>query len=37
VKREWGEEPLLKQAAIRAKDLDGVYAAPPIQLGAALW
>ena len=37
VKREWGEGPLLLQAAIRARDLDGVYAAPRIQIGAALW
>ena len=37
VKREWGEGPLLMQAAIRARDLDGLYATPPIRLGAALW
>ncbi len=37
VKREWGEGPLLKQAVIRAKDLDGIFATPPIRLGAALW
>jgi beta-galactosidase len=37
VKREWGEGPLLRQAAIRARDLDGVYDTPPIRLGAALW
>ena len=37
VKREWGEGPLLKQAAIRAQDLDGVFATPPVRIGAALW
>lgn len=37
VKREWGEEALLKQAVIRARDLDGLFATPPIRLGAALW
>ncbi len=37
VKREWGEGPLLKQAAIRARDLDGVFAGPRIRLGSALW
>ncbi len=37
VKREWGEGPLLQQAAIRERDLDGLYATPPIRLGAALW
>ncbi len=37
VKREWGEGPLLKQAIIRAHDLDGLFATPPIRLGAALW
>lgn len=37
VKREWGEGPLLQQAAIRARDLDGVFGTPPIRLGAALW
>jgi len=37
VNHEWGEGPLLKQAAIRAHDLDDCYAAPPIRLGAALW
>ena len=37
VKREWGEGPLLKQAAIRARDLDDVFATPPIRIGAALW
>jgi len=37
VKREWGEGPLLQQAAIRARDLDGVFATPPIRIGAALW
>jgi beta-galactosidase len=37
VNHEWGEGPLLKQAAIRARDLDDCYSAPPIRLGAALW
>jgi len=37
VKREWGEFPLLQQAVIRARDLDGIYASPPIRLGGALW
>jgi len=37
VKREWGEGPLLQQAVIRARDLDGVFATPPQRLGAALW
>lgn len=37
VKREWGEGPLLMQAAIRARDLNGLYATPAIRLGAALW
>lgn len=37
VKREWGEGPLLGQAAIRARDLDEVYNTPPIRVGAALW
>ncbi|MGH7994297.1 MAG: glycoside hydrolase family 2 protein, partial [Limisphaerales bacterium] len=37
VNHEWGEGPLLKQAAIRARYLDIVYAAPPICLGSALW
>ncbi|MDR2849739.1 MAG: glycoside hydrolase family 2 protein, partial [Verrucomicrobiota bacterium] len=37
VKREWGEGPLLLQAAIRARALDGLYATPPLRLGAALW
>jgi beta-galactosidase len=37
VKLEWGEGPLLKQSAIRARDLDGLFGTPPIRLGAALW
>jgi beta-galactosidase len=37
VKREWGEGPLLQQAVIRARDLDGIFATSPIRLGAALW
>lgn len=37
VHRAWGEQALLGQAAIRARDLDGVYATPPIRIGAALW
>ena len=37
VKREWGEGPLLKQAAIRARDLNDCFGTPPIRLGAALW
>lgn len=37
VKREWGEFPLLQQAAIRARDLDSIYATPRLRLGAALW
>jgi beta-galactosidase len=37
VDREWGEGPLLGQAISRAHDLDGVYAAPPHNIGAALW
>ena len=37
VNRQWGERALLGQAAIRARDLDSVYATPPIRLGAALW
>lgn len=37
VKREWGEGPLLKQAVIRAHDLNEVFATPPIRIGAALW
>ncbi len=37
VKREWGEGPLLKQAVIRAHDLNDIFATPPIRLGAALW
>lgn len=37
VNHEWGEGPLLKQAAIRARELDGVYDSPPICLGEALW
>lgn len=37
VKREWGEGPLLQQAAIRARDLDDCWGTPPIRIGAALW
>lgn len=37
VKREWGEGPLLKQAIIRAENLDGVFGTPPIRIGASLW
>jgi beta-galactosidase len=37
VKRDWGEGPLLKQAAIRAHDLDDCFGTPPIRIGAALW
>lgn len=37
VKHEWGEGPLDKQAAIRARDLDDVFGTPPIRIGAALW
>ena len=37
VPREWGESPLLQQAAIRAHDLASLYDTPPIRLGAALW
>jgi beta-galactosidase len=37
VKREWGEGPLLMQAAIRAHDLEDVFSTPPIRIGAALW
>jgi beta-galactosidase len=37
VKREWGEGPLLKQAVIRAHNLDGVYGTPPQRIGATLW
>jgi len=37
VKREWGEGPLLQQAAIRARGLEEIYDTPPIRLGAALW
>jgi beta-galactosidase len=37
VKREWGERAMLGQAEIRARDLDGCYATPPIRIGAALW
>ncbi|MDR1336320.1 MAG: glycoside hydrolase family 2 protein [Tannerella sp.] len=37
VKREWGEKALLNQALIRARDLPGTYATPPIRIGATLW
>ena len=37
VNREWGEGPLLGQATIRAQDLDGLFGAPPHDLGGALW
>lgn len=37
VKREWGEGPLLQQAAIRAKGLAGVFGTPPQRIGATLW
>ena len=37
VKREWGEGPLLRQAVIRAHDLNDIFGTPPIRLGAALW
>jgi beta-galactosidase len=37
VRRDWGEEAMLDQAKIRARDLDDIYASPPIRLGAALW
>jgi beta-galactosidase len=37
VKREWGEGPLLKQAVIRARNLDGVFGTPPQRIGATLW
>ncbi len=37
VKREWGEHALLKQAAIRARDLGYIYTTPPVRIGAALW
>ena len=37
VKREWGEGPMLKQAAIRARDLNDCFGTPPIRIGAALW
>ena len=37
VKREWGEDPLLKQAVIRAHDLNDIFGTPPVRLGAALW
>lgn len=37
VKREWGEGALLKQAVIRAHNLDGVFGTPPQRIGATLW
>jgi beta-galactosidase len=37
VKREWGEEPLLGQSVIRARNLDDVYGTPPQRIGATLW
>ncbi|TCN01302.1 beta-galactosidase [Paenibacillus sp. BK033] len=37
VKREWGEQAMLNQAMIRARDLDGVYATPPKRVGATVW
>ena len=37
VNRAWGEGPLLMQAAIRAHDLDDLFATPPIRIGAGLW
>lgn len=38
VKPEWGEAPMLQQAAIRMKGLsDETFSTPPIRIGAALW
>jgi len=37
VRRDWGEQAMLGQAKIRARDLDSVYSTSPIRLGAALW
>jgi beta-galactosidase len=37
VKREWGERAMLGQAAVRAGDLERLYAAPPVSIGGALW
>ncbi|WP_293312500.1 glycoside hydrolase family 2 protein [Pedobacter sp. UBA5917] len=37
VKREWGEFPMLNQANIRARGLNGIFDTPPKRIGAALW
>lgn len=37
VKREWGEQAMLNQANVRAKDLGGIYNTPPKRIGAAFW
>ncbi len=37
VKREWGELPMLNQAGIRARGLNGIFDTPPKRIGAALW
>lgn len=37
VKREWGEQPMLNQARIRASGLNGVFNTPPKRIGSALW
>nr|WP_239565713.1 sugar-binding domain-containing protein [Paenibacillus sacheonensis] len=37
VRREWGEQAMLNQAMIRAKDLDDVYGTPPKRIGATVW
>ncbi|MGG1515508.1 glycoside hydrolase family 2 TIM barrel-domain containing protein [Paenibacillus oryzisoli] len=37
VKREWGEQAMLNQAMIRARDLKDIYDTPPKRIGATLW
>lgn len=37
VKREWGEQAMLNQAMVRARDLNEIYATPPKRIGATVW
>ncbi|WP_313636782.1 glycoside hydrolase family 2 TIM barrel-domain containing protein, partial [Paenibacillus sp.] len=37
VKREWGEQAMLTQALIRAKDLNEMFSTPTKQIGATVW
>ncbi|MDR6549121.1 sugar-binding domain-containing protein [Paenibacillus qinlingensis] len=37
VKREWGEQAMLNQAMVRARDLNEIYGTPPKRIGATVW